>query len=193
MDQGGCKEGFCEESPGNSLSSFGPIVSQNHLGPVFNNNSGPLVERLSSIQRNNLSSQIPRVKQRKLSKRGFLSKPGRASRSNRVNHDLKSISQQSSMNEAPVKSRTATEQASTHFSGGSVLCGGSLSSADMRLCNNKFWVLQSKSVAQRVWEEARHIGVEGTEKDEVYIQQINLCESRDAVAKQQRVNNNGVS
>ncbi|XP_028215124.1 uncharacterized protein LOC114397228 [Glycine soja] len=165
----------------------------NHLGPVFNNNSGPLLERLSSIQRNNLSSQIPRVKQRKLSKRGLLSKPGRASRSNRVNHDLKSISQQSSMNEAPVKSRTATEQASTHFSGGSVLCGGSLSSADMRLCNNKFWVLQSKSVAQRVWEEARHIGVEGTEKDEVYIQQINLCESRDAVAKQQRVNNNGVS
>ncbi|KAG4947715.1 hypothetical protein JHK87_043722 [Glycine soja] len=71
------------------------------------------------------------------------------------------------MNEAPVKSRTATEQASTHFSGGSVLCGGSLSSADMRLCNNKFWVLQSKSVAQRVWEEARHIGVEGTKKDEV--------------------------
>ena len=53
------------------------------------------------------------------------------------------------------------------------------------------WLLREGDV--RVGEEARHIGVEGTEKDEVYIQQINLCESRDAVAKQQRVNNNGVS
>lgn len=60
-----------------------------------------------------------------------------------------------------------------------MLCGGSISSADMRMCNKRFWALKSKSVAHKAWEEARMLGVNDDERDDVYGKQIALGERRD--------------
>lgn len=80
----------------------------------------------------------------------------------------------------------------SNFCTGTVLCGGSISSADIIQCNNKYWALQGKAVTKRVWEVAKRMGFEGTLPDDSYVQMIVERESRDEEACRRRVNNDGV-
>lgn len=77
---------------------------------------------------------------------------------------------------------------SSLFSAGAVLCDGSIDSSDIRGCNNKFWALQSKAVARRVWETAKNLGVEGIRPEEVYIEEISQGEKRDEIARKKGKN-----
>lgn len=75
---------------------------------------------------------------------------------------------------------------------GTVLCADSISNSDIRMCNNKFWALQSKSVARKVWETAKSLGVEGTLPDEHYIELIEEGEKRDEATRRKVENNTSV-
>lgn len=76
---------------------------------------------------------------------------------------------------------------SRKFSGGSILCGGSISDNDIRSGNNKFWALQNNVVSQKVWQEAKNLGVKGN-----CVNLIEEGEIRDQAAKGRRENTNGV-
>lgn len=45
----------------------------------------------------------------------------------------------------------------------------SINSLDISHGNNRFWALQKKAVARRVWEDAKKLGVEGVQPDERYV------------------------
>lgn len=55
--------------------------------------------------------------------------------------------------------------------------------------NNRFWALQNKVVARRVWEEAKWLGVEGNGYDVVCVDQNEDGEIRDQRAMAQTVSN----
>lgn len=59
------------------------------------------------------------------------------------------------------------------------MCDDSISNADIVYCNNKFWALQGKSVAMKVWEAVKKLGVVGTLPNECYVEMIAEEESRD--------------
>lgn len=61
---------------------------------------------------------------------------------------------------------------SSLFTTGTLLYANSISNSDIVKCNNKYWALQSKSMASRVWEAMKILGVEGTLSDECYVGMI---------------------
>lgn len=111
----------------------------------------------------------------------------------RVNHELAEVSIKSGVAPVPLEGESVHVQAnsSSLFSAGTVLCADSVSSSDIRFCNNKFWVLQSKSVARKMWERAKSLGVEGSHVDDNYIDLIEVGERRDEDARKKLASNIG--
>lgn len=93
--------------------------------------------------------------------------------------------------QVPIDQRDSQEvdrNQSSLFSAGTVLCGGSISSGDIGLCNNKFWALQNKAVARKVWENAKRLGVQGNLPDDTYVDLIEQGERRDEAECSRRAN-----
>lgn len=90
--------------------------------------------------------------------------------------------------QAPENSHVVSRNQSSLFSAGTVLCGGSISSGDIAACNNKFWALQSKAVARKVWENAKLLGVQGNLPDDRYVDLIEDGERRDEAESSKRAN-----
>ncbi|PNY11622.1 hypothetical protein L195_g008233 [Trifolium pratense] len=71
-------------------------------------------------------------------------------------------------------------------SAGSILCCSSLKSTDIRNCNNNFWKKHEFEVNGKLWEEVKELGVEGGERDEVYVEQLRTNENKDREARRLR-------
>lgn len=74
-----------------------------------------------------------------------------------------------------VASLSATQRDSNHSglrNKSSSLCDDSISSNDISRCNNRFWILQGKSVAMKIWEATKKLGVDGNLPDERCVEMI---------------------
>lgn len=176
------------EVEGNGLDFLQP-------GSGLNSNE-PLVEVQSYPIRPNASNMHTHKRDKQRKDKMFFVDPTNGKRKGRiprVDHELKEVSDKSFTEPMAMDDRVCDAKAnsSSFFSAGTVLCADSISSSDIRLCNNKFWALQSKSVARKVWDAAKSFGVEGTHPEENYIDLIEAGERRDEKARKMKVNING--
>lgn len=111
----------------------------------------------------------------------------------RVIHDLAKVPFRSDEVVLDVQDNSVSKRTNSSllFTSGTVLCADTSSSLDVEQCNNRFWTLQSKTVARKIWEVAKNLGVEGTLPDEAHIDMIVEGEKRDQVARNKGVANNG--
>jgi hypothetical protein len=76
--------------------------------------------------------------------------------------------------------------ASSLSSAGAVLCCSSLSSSDIKNCNNRFITKHDEEAAIQVWHDVAELGVEGEEQEERYIERILCNEKREEAARRLR-------
>jgi hypothetical protein len=76
--------------------------------------------------------------------------------------------------------------ASSLSSAGAVLCCSSLSSSDIRNCNNRFISKYDEDAALQVWHDVAKLGVEGEETKERYVERILINEKREDAARRLR-------
>lgn len=199
------------DSPISSAASFveeTPYPAQNKLGPTPSTKLG-LAHQVSkeSPAIASLAQDLPSIpnrptfkealvkpkKQRKFLLVGEKRKP-KSGKLQKATRELTEVSLRSAPeNHVAQPSKDNSIHPSSLFSAGTVLCGGSISSGDIAQCNNRFWALQSKSVARKVWENAKSLGVEGKLHDDKYIDLIEAGERRDEAECSKRANNNRTS
>lgn len=147
-----------------------PILSSigNSLDLPSVPNQTPIVKRVG---------QLKLKKPRKLLRVGVKRKHG-SGKLKKKTRELAEVSHSSNhLAPAPNPSKEDKKLPSL-FLAGAVLCGGSISSGDIACCNNRFWALQDKAVARKVWENAKRLGVEGNFPDGNYIELIESGEKR---------------
>jgi hypothetical protein len=86
----------------------------------------------------------------------------------------------------PSRSRPRMNAASSLSSAGAVLCCSSLSSSDIKNCNNRFITKHDEEAAIQVWHDVAELGVEGEEQEERYIERILCNEKREEAARRLR-------
>lgn len=161
---------------GHDHEAVSPISKPSDL-PSIHSKASPI----SKSRRPKKPRKIMRIGVKRNSRTGKLAKATR---------DLAEISS-SSLNASNCEpNQSCNRNESSLFSAGTILCDGSISSNDISCCNNKFWALQGKSVAMKVWEAAKKLGVEGNLPDERYVEMVEAGERRDKDAHSRRVNNN---
>lgn len=81
---------------------------------------------------------------------------------------------------------TQSKYSKENFSSGSALCYESTNDFDVTHGNKIFWAQRGEDVSMLTWKKEKHYGIECTEEDGIYIEEIIAMEIRHKEGREQR-------
>jgi hypothetical protein len=174
----------------NKLINDGPIIKTLSC-PLLNtkDNSGTSLKRIhpipASVRRQN--QLIHKLNLRKPNSSIPLPVVQSSSRVSDVNPRPLELEFSGAVRNSPSsRPRGRTKSADSLSSAGEILCCSSIGSSEIRNCNTRFIVNHDNSTANKVWQGAAKLGVEGDEEEAQYVSRILINEKKEESARKLR-------